>query len=332
MMDLRIPIAEGPVSRNCNRSDRLSRMCRRLGVGAREAEIRRCLDLVCGESLAPDAGWSSLNADGVPVQFALNLAPAHMPPFEFVGEAFRAGMGFRERRAFGLERMTRVASVIGLEADLASVRPLLAELTEAGQAGDGEDPAGAFWIGASFDSAGASSMTVYANGRRGPEPARWTRLEHFVQFVADGEWARIFAVAQEAGLRPLGAGVRLAAWSRPHARVYFGAYGISPREYRRMFHDAGGPAHFDGALGMLFDHILGADVEFPTQSAVFSFGANGDGEWSPKLELCAHCLSNESQSRIGAWGWAGVPVYIGVGMRHGQRYLSLYLNPGREGL
>jgi hypothetical protein len=307
-------------------------MCRRLGVGAREAEIRRCFDLVCGESLAPDAGWSSLNADGAPVQFALTLAPARIPPFEFVGEAFHAGMGFRERRAFGLERMRRVADVIGLEGDLASVRPALEELTEAGPAGDGEDPAGAFWIGASFDAGGASSMTVYANGRRGPEPSRWKRLEQFVQFVADGEWARIFAVALEAGLMPLGAGVRLAAWSRPHARVYFGAYGVEPREYRRMFQDAGAPARFDGALATFFDGILGADVEFPTQSAVSSFGANGDGQWSPKLELCAHCLSNESRSRIGELGFAGVPVYIGVGMRHAQRYFSLYLNPGREGL
>src|SRR6516225_6291075 len=80
MMDLRDRIAAEPVFENYKPSDghapapgRLSRLARLLGVSGREAEIRRCFQLVCGDSLEPGAGWSSLNADGVPVQFALSL-------------------------------------------------------------------------------------------------------------------------------------------------------------------------------------------------------------------------------------------------------------------
>jgi len=184
MTDLREPIAAEPLSRSCTSSSGLTRLCRRLGVSAREAEIRRCFRLICGDSLAPGAGWSSLNADGVPVQFALTIARERKPAFEFVGEAFREGMEFPERRAFGLDRMTRVAEVIGVETGLSRVRLLLENLTDAGPAGDGEDPAGAFWIGASFDPAGSASMTVYANARRGVESSRWTRLAVFAGSVA----------------------------------------------------------------------------------------------------------------------------------------------------
>jgi hypothetical protein len=355
-MDLRDRIAAEPVFENYKPSDghapapgRLSRLARLLGVSGREAEIRRCFQLVCGDSLEPGAGWSSLNADGVPVQFALSLPNGRRPALEFVGESFRAGMEFGERRAFGLEQMTHLAEALGLNSDLNLVRSGLEDLTVEGSPADGEDPAGAFWIGASFDPAGTASMTVYANARRGPEGSRSERLAAFTQTVAERAWGRIFAVAEAAALKPLGAGVRIAAGSRPHARIYFGAYGVTPRVFRRMFRDADAPPQFDAALAAFFDAVLESD-SFPTQSVVFSFGSSGDGEWSPKLELCAHCAwptADEAAARCGACldqlgadagsyreaiRIAGVPVYVGVGMRNAEPYASLYLNPGRSGL
>jgi hypothetical protein len=339
---------------------RFTRLVRRLGFREREAEIRRCLDLVCAESLRPGSGWSSLNADGTPVQFALSLIEGRRPSFEFVGEAFQTGMEYSARRESGLERMTRLAGAIGATPELEPVRQPLETLAHGGAAGDGEDPAGAFWIGVSFEPEGAASMTVHANVRRGPEDSRWTRLAEFAGSVAEAEWGRIFAVAQAGTLKPLGAGVRITGHGRLHARVYFGAYGVTPQDYRRMFREAGAPEPFDRALAMFFEAALEAESAFPTQSAVFSFGSNGDGAWSPKLELCGHCAWNsdsEAEARCGTWlerlGMdadlyrdvirilAGdrdsqestcVHTYAGVGMRRDQLYASIYLNPGRGDL
>src|SRR4051794_3520495 len=109
MMDLRDRIAAARAIANSNllepqarTSDRLARLVRRLGVYEQDAEIRRCFDLVCRESLCPGAGWSSLNVDGTPVQFAMSLSKGRSSALEFVGEAFRTAMEYPARREFGL--------------------------------------------------------------------------------------------------------------------------------------------------------------------------------------------------------------------------------------
>jgi len=331
-----------------------------LGVYEQNAEIRRCFDLVCKESSHPGAGWSSLNADGTPVQFGLSLSKGRSTALEFVGEAFGTSMDYPARREFGLKRMTRLAQVIGVEFELDAVRQHLEEVTDGSTAGDYEDPAGAFWIGASFGRDGARSMTIYANARRGAEAARWNLLAEFAESVAEGEWPRIFAIAEAGALKPLGAGVRITAHRSPHARVYFGAYGVRPEEYRRMFREADAGERFDRALALLFEELLGGESSFPTRSAVFSFGSNGSGGWSPKLELCGHCAWSadlEAEAHCGKWlqrlGMDAdlyfdvvrilahdpetsesllAHAYVGVGMKHAQPYASIYLNPGRGGL
>jgi hypothetical protein len=367
MTDLQGPIVGEPaianfklLRRSAEAPDRLTRLVRRFSLHQREAEIRRCFNLVCGSALRSAACRSSLNADGTPVQFALSLAKGRTPAFEFVGESFRAGMEYPARRALGLELMARLAPVIGAELELHAVRRHLEALADGCPAGDYEDPAGAFWIGASFDPAGETSMTVYANARRGNDRARWKRLAEFTRSVAEADWPRIFAVAEAAALKPLGAGVRVSARRRPHVRVYFGTYGVRPEDYRRMFREAGAGEAFDGALALFFEETLGEAVAFPTRSAVFSFGSTGDGGWSPKLELCGHCAWRSdchAETRCGRWldrlaidtdlyrdtvgilaggreqqGAPHVHAFVGVGMRHEKPYASIYLNPGRGGL
>lgn len=367
MMDLQDPIAVEQAIANFNlpktqgrTPDRLVRLAQRLRVYEQNAEIRRCFDLVCKESWRPGAGWSSLNADGTPVQFALSLSKERSTALEFVGEAFGTSMDYTARREFGLDRMTRLAPIIGVEFELDAVRQHLGEVTDGSSAGDYEDPAGAFWIGASFGRNGARSMTIYVNARRGAEAGRWNLLAEFADSVAQGGWPRIFAIAQGGGLKPLGAGVRITAHCSPHARVYFGAYGVKPEEYRRMFQDADAGEAFDRALALFFEELLGGECSFPTRSAVFSFGSNGGGGWSPKLELCGHCAWSAdlaAEAHCGKWlrrlGMDAdlyfdvirilahdpetsesppAHAYVGVGMKDDQPYASIYLNPGRGGL
>lgn len=355
MMDLRERIAAEPVfkdqpSEQAPAPGRLTTLARLLGLSGREAEIERCFHLVCGDALEPSAGWSSLNADGVPVQFAFSLLKGRRPALEFIGEPFRAGMEFSERRAFGLERMTRLAKPLGLDSDLELVRSHLQDLAIEDPPEDGEeDPAGAFWIGVSFDPGGTASMTVYGNARRGREESRSKRVAAFAQAVTKREWGPIFRVADSAGLKPLGAGVRITGSAHPHARVYFASYGTTPHNFRCMFADAGAPPQFDAALTAFFEAVLECD-SFPTHTAVFSFGARAGGDWSPKLELCLHCAWRRAdegavrcracldrlQVDIGSYHQAipiaGIPVYLGIGMSQAQPYASLYLNPGRSDL
>lgn len=353
-------------SKDQHTPDRFERLVRRFGVGERGAEIRGCFEFVCGESPWSGASRSSLNADGTPVQFALSLAAGRAAAFEFVGEALVGNasldyargphMEHEARRALGLERMARLAEAIEARRELSAVLPRLEALSD-GHPGDCEDPAGAFWIGASFEPAGDASMTVYANARRGEAEGRWKRLAEFARETREEDWPPIFAAARSGGMKPLGAGLRVSAGRRPHVRVYFGAYGVTPKEYRQIFRDAGADANFDSALEMFFEEALGGERVYPTGSAVFSFGSDGGG-WAPKLELCAHCAwktDGKAEARCGAWlerlgidtdlyrdavgiltgnggqsGASMVHAYVGVGMRRGKGYASVYLNPGPE--
>ena len=363
-MDLRRQTADGQVIANFNlhepgpqAPDRLTRLIRHLGRHRQETEIRHCFNIVCRESLQPGAGWSSLNADGTPVQFALSLLEGQRPAFEFVGEAFHPHMDYSARRAFGLETMTCLSHAIGLKEQFATVKLQLETLADGEPAGDWEDPAGAFWMGAAFAPADPISMMVYVNARRGPEKTRLKRLLQFARSSAPkAEWLPVFEAAEAGGLNPLGAGLRIGRHAHSHTRVYFGAYGVKPDDYRRWFRQAGAGEPFDGSLAIFFEQTLRTRLAFPTQSGVFSFGVNGSGEWSPKLELCGHCTwKTDHETASGCVTWlrrlridadlyrgalqilthnnesqqSAVHAYIGVGTKHAKPYASIYFNPGR---
>jgi hypothetical protein len=336
---------------------RFERLIRRADICERGVEIRRCFALTCAESLRAGGAQSSLNADGTPVQIALSLVPGRPAAFEFVGEPFQSAMDYPARLAFGFECMSRVAEVTGVQEALDAVRPRLEGLADTAPAGDCEDPVGALWIGAAFDREGDSAMTVYANVRRGSEEGRWTRLIRFVGGFGPGDWSPIFAVASAGRLKPLGAGLRLRRGRMPQVRLYFCAYGVRPEAYRRMFRDAGAGMEFDQALDEFFAGVLGDECTHPTRSAVFSFGSDEE-RWSPKFEMCGHCAwrsDRESIARCGPWlerlrvdadfyrdvveilsvgreefGTPAAHAYVGVGMKRGQTYASIYLNPGRD--
>jgi hypothetical protein len=340
-------------------AERTTRLLERFGVGERRAEILGCIDLVCGESLQEGAGRSSLNADGTPLQLALSVTAGQPAAFEFVGEAFVAGAdGYEARRAIALHRMRTLAETIGVGPELGAVRPRLEALAGAGRAGDGEDGAGAFWLGASFAPVGEAAMTVYGNVRRGNEAGRWQRLAAFAGGMGSADWSSLLETAETSGLSPLGAGVHLRPGGSTRCRLYFRAYGRRPDEHRRMFGRAGGGGAFDRALAGFFEELLGAGRIHPTRSAVVSFGSDAEAPLLPKLELCAHCAWStdaEAAQRCQSWltrsgldaglyrdalgilaggreapGAAMIHTFVGAGMRRGTPYASMYLNPGRH--
>jgi len=338
---------------------RLARLLERFGVAERRAEILGCVARVCGESLEEGAGPSSLNADGTPLQLALSVTAGRPTRFEFVGEACGAAADrYEARRAIALDRMNALAETIGVSPELGAVRSRLEALGGPGRAGDGEDAAGAFWLGASFASAGGAAMTVYGNVRRGDEAGRWQRLAAFATGMGSADWASLLEIAGMSGLSPLGAGVHLRPGGSPRYRLYFRAYGRRPEEHRRMFARAGCGVAFDRALAGFFDELLGAARVHPLRSSVVSFGSDADALLLPKLELCAHCAwSSDAEAALRCQSWltrsgldaglyrdtvgilaegrqaagaAMVNTFVGAGMRRGTPYASIYLNPGRH--
>jgi hypothetical protein len=340
-------------------AERVARMLERFGIEGRRAEILGCLDLVCGESLRAGAGRSSLNADGTPLQLALSLAAGRPACFEFVGEVFAPeAEAYEARRRVAINCMREVSDTIGVRPELGAVGPRLEALAGTGQVGDGEDPAGAFWLGASFPPSDDAAMTVYANVRRGSEADRWKRLAAFVGGIGNADWSSLLAIVETGGLSPLGAGVHLRAGRGARARLYFRSYGLRPSEHRRIFDRAGSGAEFDRALEVFFEELLGEERSRPTRSMVVSFGCDAEGPLVPKLELCAHCAwKTDAEATLRCQGWLrriGIDsglyrdalgivtdgreaphttmthVFVGLGMKPEGPYASIYLNPGRD--
>ena len=319
-----------------------------------KSELRRSCDLVCSDSLRCLSTYSSLNADGTPVQFSLSLTSAGDSTLGFVGEAFRDGMEYSARLLVGLDRVRQLASNLGVVSDVCELERELEEMSNTTAAGDGEDPSGVLWLGAEFSARADASLIVYANARRGCECERWSRLARSAKVFHDA--TRVLTVTAAWKLKPLGIGFRCAAVGQRLVRLYFSAYGMRPDECRRMFREAGCSREFDQTLEDFFETSLREERVYPTRSAVFSF-AFGAEELMPKLELCAHCAwdsDSAAMERYGSWLEAvgmdaqlyrdsvlilkseregtqppGVHAFVGVGMRQGQPYASVYLNPGR---
>jgi hypothetical protein len=143
------------------------------------------------------------------------------------------------------------------------------------------------------------------------------------------------------------------------ARAYVRACGVPAIAYRDALSAAAPSAVTDAAFDECAGALLADAVGRPTQSVVFSADLCDSPRAGAKVELCAHCAfvdDAEAEARIGRWLRAsglgeatylatidaltdGVPVpardrraslhaYVGVGVRGGDAYASVYLNPG----
>lgn len=342
-----------------------TRLCRLIpifGVGRQTSDILTAFETLCGESLAIDASARSpersrINADGTPFQISLDLTGDGAPALQFLGEAGRLEDGAGARRTASEAAIRVLARLCDVEVPLEAVWQRLQRLAPAARDA-ATAPTSTFWVALRFAPHGPPAVTVYANGAWGREDDRWRRCAELAADMDAGErWRR---VATEAGaLSPLGAAITLRRASPPRARVYLRGYGRPLQTYRDAMASVT-PAHeADAALSTCARALLGDAARRPTPSAVFSLDLGNDPTAGAKLEFCAHCAFDDDAvagERIGRWlraaGFGDAPyhdvvavltegrppavsgvrpslhAFVGVGVRTGTSYASVYLNPG----
>lgn len=219
-------------------------------------------------------------------------------------------------------------------------------------------PASLFWFAARFPLDGPPAITVYVNGAWGSEGGRWQRLDALAAHTAStSRWRTLRDITR--AMAPVGAAITVRSGAPTTARAYFRAYGLPVSTYRDALLAAAPSAATGAAFDACVGTLLGDAVDRPTQSVVFSADLSESALAGAKVELCAHCAfvdDAEAEGRIGQWLGAcglgesaylaaldvlteGVPVpasarraslhaYVGVGVRGGDAYASVYLNPG----
>ncbi len=333
------------------------------GVETQASTILAAFDALCAESLHIDARQrtpelSRINVDGTPFQYSLSLGRNRRAPLQFLGEAGRPGGDIEERLKAGRVALARLAEVCGIIEESVEIDPLLRIAAPANDHHLLADRAGIFWFAVSFHPDTTPALTVYINGRWGPTESQWRRLEDAAAYFERLDPWRSLRASPAAGFAPLGMAVTLKRGEPPSGRFYLSAYGVAVNVYRSLFlglaDDRGADATFDSFVR----HVIGADVRYPTRSAVFSVGLGPSHEAAPKLELCAHCALDhdvDAAHRISAWlldsrfddglydsvlhtltatrplSGTHVPTvhaYVGIGWRSAGQYASIYLNPG----
>jgi hypothetical protein len=248
---------------------------------------------VCGRALAfslgeGPVGLSRLNEDGTPVQFATSVG-ASAPAFRFVADPGPFDTRGEARMRGARHILREAAELIGVEAELASISPLLLELAPENAPALRDDPAGAYWIGAAFARGAVPRLRVYVNVGWGSAAAQRARLHRFAaHFDRTETWDKL-ATQIPPALTPLGLALTLAPGEEDRGAIYLRAYGLRLTDYVALASTASGPANAERirAFGAA---LLGADAAHPTPSAVLSL-AFGSGPGLPaELEFCAHCL------------------------------------------
>jgi hypothetical protein len=330
----------------------------RFGLQSSQAQIEQIYGEICRESLAfplgtRPAGHSRINHDGTPFQFSVTLG-SPFRSLQFLAEAGILGLSGAERIRVSRDRITAVAQRLQADVALSAVSGLLAVLAPDTDVDLLADPAGAFWIGVAFASGHAPRLKIYTNASWGSEHDRWARLEHFAShFRALEPWQKLEGTLR-AELKPLGTAVTLAGKEPPSGRIYLGAYGKRIAYYEALARSIHGDG-FRRILQQYAECMLGNDYLYPTQSAVCSFGVGAGAELDLKFELCGHCLFSsdvEAASRLRAWFEVAnldpadyldvldilseghlsdkapdLHVYVGVGLKHGTPYSTVYLKP-----
>jgi hypothetical protein len=319
--------------------------------------ILQTYEELCGESLAFPLGtrfpgYSGLNADGTPFQFAITIRSSQHT-LQFIGEPSGAGLSGAERMRVSRERITALAHLLGTEGALASISPLLDTLAPETDRDLLSDPGGAYWAGAAFASHTDTSLRIYVNARWGKESKRWNRLDRFAAHWQCDCWHEI-AAGPVREMEPLGMAITLSNIRPPTGRIYLSAYGKRMVYYEQLADGIGGEdltcvvRRFGGCM-------LGDGYGFPTPTAVCSFGLGESPVPDFKFELCAHCLFTsdvEAAGRLRSWFkvvnqdaadyWSVLDIlsaghlsqktidlhcYVGVGLRKAVPSTTIYLKP-----
>jgi hypothetical protein len=342
--------------------DQVCRLIPAFGVCHRTTEILRVFDALCHESLAiavteRSSEHSRINSDGTPFQFALDLSGARAGPFQFLGEAGHPGADPVARHRASAAAWSALARTCRAEDEAAAAAPALALLAPTGHR-SAPLPASLFWFAVRFPVDGPPAVTVYVNGAWGPEHDRWRRFDALAAATASTpRWRALRDITR--AMAPVGAAITVRSGEATTARAYFRAYGLPATAYRDALSAAAPSAVTGAAFDECVGTLLGDAVGRPTQSVVFSSDLCDSARAGAKVEMCAHCAfvsDAEAEARIGQWLrgsglgevayltaldvlTGGVPVpaparraslhaYVGVGVRGGDAYASVYLNPG----
>jgi hypothetical protein len=350
----------------------LFRLAAQLGVAADFDRIGQAFAAVCRRSLAfPLAGpvprFSRINADGTPFQFAAAAGVA-APTLEFLGDPGWDGASGAPRLRAGRTCIATVARIVGADAELREIEPVLDDLAPENARDLLADRGGVFWIGAGFAPRRAAALRIYVNGAWGGEAHRCARLRRLAaHFGLLEAWLEAES-ALPRGMKPLGAALTVARGAATTGRIYVSGYGRCLQEYVDLAR-AVCSEPFADVLRRYGECLLGDAAAHPTPTAVCSFGLAAGCALDFKLELCCHCLFKndvEASTRLrecfatveaadgqylqlldilsdGRLRAADVerPVldgkrlrlhsYAGVGVKRGAEYFPVYLQPALGG-
>ncbi|HEY6248781.1 MAG TPA: hypothetical protein VI685_02405 [Candidatus Angelobacter sp.] len=329
-------------------------------LGHRLEQILKAYQTLCSESLAmplgrPVPGFSRINEDGTPFQYALITEPERASPLQFLSEAGVPGASMMERMALSRDRIRSLCSVLGTTTKAEEVLDLLDHIAPVSNPDLLADDAGAFWIGVSFAIDGPPKLIAYINGKWGSEDARWARLDDFADRLdARQQWQAVKMVLSRQ-MKPLGMALTVSQDRSLQGRIYVSAYGESLGFYEQVAQGLGGTRVL-ALLNQFTEIMLGDDRQYPTRSAVCSFGLNHRSEPDFKFELCGHCMfggDRDAVAKCSRWlaSLNSAPAhyehllrvlapgplspthvhlhsYVGVGWRAQESYGTIYLKPG----
>ena len=339
-------------------SSQVAALIARFDLRESRAQIMQTYQDICRDSLAFPHGTrppdhSRINHDGTPIQYAVTIGSAHHT-LQFLGEAGSPGITGAERMRVNRECIATVTQRFGADRVLSAVTPLLDVLAPNTNVDLLADPGGAYWIGAAFTAKREPRLRIYINARWGKEQDRWARLSRFAAHFGESAQWRDIAARLAPHLQPLGTAITLNGDKPPVGRIYLSAYGKHMPFYEELA-DAYGGVDFMRQVRAFGRCMLGDDYAYPTQTAVCSFGFGENPILDFKFELCAHCLfASDAQAvaRLRAWFEAAgldaadywdmldilsegfvsdkapdLHCYVGIGLRRGAPYATLYLKP-----
>jgi hypothetical protein len=338
-------------------AEHLNTLVPMFGLEACSADVLCAYRIIFEGSLrrSPRTAWtrpSRLNHDGTPIQFSLVLG-LDAAGLQFLGEVGESDLSETERISVSRRSMSSLSALLGVEKQLEMLSGLIDASCRVNPLEFNPDHGGTFWIGAGFSPKGNSALKIYINGKRGTERESWSRLGEFARyFGASRSWEETKKLLDEK-MKPLGMAITLKKGSVPKGRLYLGGYGNRASYYEDLLeHCEGGSVA--GEFSQFAACMLGDDLQYPTQSAVFSVAA-ADGELvDPKMEFCAHCLFRTDQQAFEACSrWlqfrkidpdpysrllnlfsgpidqrsTNVHVYLGLGWRQQREHTTIYLKP-----
>jgi hypothetical protein len=336
----------------------LATLIPRFGLESQLQQVIAAFEMILRESLAtpyncPPPNFSRINFDGIPLQYSLALG-AFEPALQFIGEASIPGSSTAARLKVSKERISTLIELLDIESSSFALSELLDETVPEADQDLLWDPAGALWLSPTFSPDRKPKLTIYINAKWGADHKRRRRLDRFASILGAEEQWRKFEELAYGQMSPLGAAVTLTADSRPTGRIYLSAFGKTVDYYASLAR-AMTAASFDQLLGRYASITLGEDCKYPTQSAVCSIGLDSVEEPDLKFELCGHCafasdvearskcldwlafqnvdptpyllvLDTLSENRLGSTA-STLHAYVGIGLKRGQPYSTIYLKP-----